>query len=454
MRRAGTPFLLISGIAGLGGLLFGYGTAIIAGALFFLQQRFALDHSLTGLLVATTLAGAALGAGVAGPLADALGRRRVIASAAVLFAAGSLLAASADLRLSLFFGRALVGLAIGLSSTVTPLYLSEITAAEQRGAIVTLNQLLITVGILVAYLVNLAFVGTPLGWRWMFGLGALPALVLLAGLGILPESPRWLLRQGRMEAAAAALERLRQDPQARAEEWAQLQAAGDSQRGGWRELFRSRLRKPLLIALALALFQQITGINVVLYYAPIIFHAAGFASTQGEVLATVGIGSINVLATLIAVRRLDRWGRRPLLLGSFAGMLLSLLILATGLSLALQGPWLYLIVAAIAAFVISFAMGIGPIFWLLIAEIFPNVLRGRAMALATVLNWLSNMLVTGVFLDLAARLGAGGTFYLYALASFLALLFTWRWVPETKGLRLEDIEQRLMASGKAPPPQH
>ena len=135
-------------------------------------------------------------------------------------------------------------------------------------------------------------------------------------------------------------------------------------------------------------------------------------------------------------------------------MLLSLLILATGLRLALQGPWLYLIVAAIATFVISFAIGIGPIFWLLIAEIFPNVLRGRAMALATVLNWLSNMLVTGVFLDLAARLGAGGTFYLYALASFLALLFTWRWVPETKGLRLEDIEQRLMASGKAPPPQH
>ncbi|MEY2342804.1 sugar porter family MFS transporter [Acidithiobacillus sp. IBUN Pt1247-S3] len=435
MRHTGTSFTLIAGIAGLGGLLFGYGTAIVAGALLFLRRTFALDASSAGFFVAIALAAAALGAALAGVLADRFGRRRVIGLAAFLFALGSLLAALANATPLLFLGRACLGLGIGLSSTVTPLYLSEITEAQRRGAIVTINQLLITVGILLAYLVNLGFAELAGGWRWMLGLGAVPAVILLLGVLLLPESPRWLLQGGRAADARQALQSLRSD--GGDAEWQALANTAGQRALPWRALLGQR--RPLQIALLLAIFQQITGINVVLYFAPIIFHAAGFASTDGEIIATVGIGSINFLATLLALRWLDRIGRRPLLLTSFAGMLVSLLILASCMVLHAQGAFLYLLAVAVAAYVAFFAIGIGPVFWLLISEIFPTGLRGRAMGLATIANWLSNMLVTGVFLNLIGWLGEGQTFFLYALACLIAGYYTWRRVPETRGLSLEEI---------------
>ncbi|MBU2754580.1 sugar porter family MFS transporter [Acidithiobacillus sp. CV18-2] len=436
MQRGATSFALIAGIAGLGGLLFGYGTAIVAGALLFLRHVFSLDASSAGLFVAIALAAAALGAALAGVLADRFGRRRIIALAALLFAVGSLLAALANSIPLLFLGRACLGLGIGLSSTVTPLYLAEITPAKQRGAIVTINQLLITVGILIAYLISLAFADSSAGWRWMFALGALPAIVLLLGVLLLPESPRWLLQMGRSEAARQALQGLRLDPAAT--QWQELAANNPGQRSlPWRALLAQR--RPLQIALVLAIFQQITGINVVLYFAPIIFHAAGFTSTDGEIIATVGIGTINFFATLLALRWLDRIGRRPLLLTSFLGMFASLLTLASCMLAQAQGAFLYLLAFAVAAYVAFFAIGIGPVFWLLISEIFPTGLRGRAMGLATIVNWLSNMLVTGVFLSLMHWLGEGQTFFLYALASLVAAWYTWRRVPETRGLTLEEI---------------
>ncbi len=443
-------FVLIAVIAGLGGLLFGYGTGVVAGVLLFLAHDFQLNGSLQGLFVAVALAGAALGAAIAGMLADAWGRRRVLLATAALFVLGSLLAALANTVLLLFLGRVLVGLAIGLASTVTPLYLAEITTPARRGAIVTINQLYISIGIFVAYGVNLLFADLASGWRWMLGLGALPALLLFVGMWVLPESPRWLIKQGLTARAEAALQYLRSTTQV-TEELTSLRQGGAeiaARSTSLPTLFRNpKLRRMMIIGLGLAVFQQVTGINVVLYFAPKIFQETGLSSPFMAILATGGIGLVNVLATILAMRFLDSLGRRKLLLWGLWGMLISLLLLSAAFVLPLQSvAGAILIVLISAVFVAFFAMSIGPVFWLLISEIFPQAVRGRGMSLATVVNWLANMLVAGVFLDLVGAIGRSGTFLIYAAMTLLAIVFTLKMVPETKGLSLEQIEQQFISN--------
>ncbi|WP_414040480.1 sugar porter family MFS transporter [Acidithiobacillus sp. M4-SHS-6] len=441
--------MLIAVIAGLGGLLFGYGTGVVAGVLLFLAHDFQLNGSMQGLFVAVALAGAALGAAIAGIFADRWGRRRVLLATAALFVLGSLLAALANTVAILFLGRALLGLAIGVASTVTPLYLAEITTPARRGSIVTINQLYISIGIFISYGVDLFFADFASGWRWMLGLGALPAIILLVGMWVLPESPRWLIKQGFIARAEAALQYLRSTTRV-TEELTSLQQgnAEKSTRGtSLRVLFQNRkLRRMMTIGLGLAAFQQVTGINVVLYFAPKIFQETGLSSPFMAILATGGIGLVNVLATVLAMRFLDSLGRRKLLLWGLWGMLFCLLVLSAGFFLHLQGmAGAILIVLASAVFVAFFAMSIGPVFWLLISEIFPLAIRGRGMSLATVINWLANMLVAGVFLDLVATIGRGGTFLIYAAMTLLAIIFTLKMVPETKGLSLEQIEQQFIS---------
>jgi MFS transporter, SP family, galactose:H+ symporter len=446
-------FYLIASVAALGGLLFGYDTGVISGALLFIRHVMSLSPTLQGVVVSIALAGAAVGAAMAGNLSDRMGRRRVILGAGLLFIAGAVVSAVAGNIAILLIGRFFVGLAIGVASMLTPLYLAEISPARDRGAIVSLNQLCITSGILVSYLVGFALAGVTGGWRWMLALGAVPGIMLSIGMLILPESPRWLAGHGRVEDAGTVLQRLRGDTQVEAElgelrtdlarEGRKLARASD--------LLAPRLRKPLIIGIGLAMFQQITGINTVIYFAPTIFQSAGLPSAATSILATAGVGAVNVIMTIVSIRLIDRLGRRRLLFWSLGGMTVTLVALGGAFFAGTSGQLAWVAVVSVAAYVGFFAIGLGPVFWLLIAEIFPLALRGRAMSLATVANWVFNLIVSLTFLDLVGVLGSGGAFLVYAVLSVAALVFIALMVPETKGRTLEQIEDAL--EGSRPPQQ-
>jgi MFS transporter, SP family, galactose:H+ symporter len=318
--------------------------------------------------------------------------------------------------------------------------------------VTSLNQLCITLGILISYLVGYALASTPEGWRWMMGLGAVPGLVLGAGMLALPESPRWLAGHSRMAEAEAVLRRLRGTQADVATELAALRTDLQREDGKlvpWSALLAPRLRPALTVGIGLAMFQQITGINTVIYFAPQIFQAAGLSSASVSILATAGVGAVNVLLTLVSIRLIDRAGRRALLLWSLGGMAVTLFVLAGGFAFDTSGPLAWITVLSLAGYVAFFAVGLGPVFWLLIAEIFPLGVRGRAMSLATISNWGFNLLVTVTFLGLIDLCGRAGTFFVYAILTLVAFAFTMRLVPETKGRSLEEIEDAL--EGRPPP---
>jgi sugar porter (SP) family MFS transporter len=438
-------FYLIAAVAALGGLLFGYDTGVISGALLFIRQVMSLSPTLEGVVVAIALAGAAIGAAMAGQLSDRRGRRRVILGAGLLFIVGAVISALAQGVTILLLGRFLVGLAIGVASMLTPLYLAEISPARDRGAIVSLNQLCITGGILVSYLVGFVLASATGGWRWMLALGAVPGIILSVGMLVLPESPRWLAGHGRLQDAETVLQRLRGSADIQ-EELSALRT--DLAREGRHlvrasELLAPRVRPLLIIGIGLAMFQQITGINTVIYFAPTIFQSAGLSSAATSILATAGVGAVNVIMTIVSIRLIDRLGRRPLLFWSLGGMTVTLLVLSGVFYAEASGQVAWVAVASVAAYVGFFAIGLGPVFWLLISEIFPLSLRGRAMSLATVANWAFNLIVSLTFLDLVSALGNADTFLVYAILSVVALVFIALMVPETKGRSLEQIEEAL-----------
>ncbi len=324
---------------------------------------------------------------------------------------------------------------------LTPLYLAEIAPARERGALVSFNQLAITLGILVSYLVGYAFAAAG-AWRWMLGLGALPGLILAIGMLTLPETPRWLAGHGHADAARDALVRLRGRNVSIEPELAQLRAdlRRETRLQPENRLRHGSARLPLIVGVGLAVFQQVTGINTVIYFAPTIFQAAGLSSSSAAILATAGIGVVNVLATIAAIWLVDRAGRRKLLLIGLAGMAVSLCLLAAGFLLGAGAALGWLIALSLAAYVAFFAIGLGPVFWLLIAEIFPLAIRGRGMSAATIANWLANLVVALTFLKLVEWLGRPGAFLVYAALTVAALLFARALVPETKGLSLEEVE--------------
>jgi sugar porter (SP) family MFS transporter len=442
-------FFLVAVIASLGGLLFGYDTGVISGALPFLKQDFTLDARMLGVATSAVLVGATLGAAGAGTVSDMFGRRRVILVVALLFVAGALGSAAAQSLSVLLAARAVVGVAIGIASMLTPLYLSEIAPKAIRGFIVSMNQFCITLGILVSYIVDYLLADAADNWRWMLGLGAVPGLILFFGMLTLPESPRWLAGHGRLDAARAALGHMREPSEVEAE---LVELRTDLARNGklvpWSALLSPHVRKPLIVGVALAVFQQITGINTVIYYAPTIFQSAGMSSASVAILATAGVGLVNVIMTVVAMRLLDVVGRRALLLWGLGGMIVMLLALSAGFALG-TGGWVALVtVVSVAAYVGFFAIGLGPVFWLLISEIFPLAVRGRGMSVATVSNWGSNFAVTLVFPPLVAALGSASAFFAFAVLSVGAFIFTLRMVPETNGRSLEEIEAQL--EGTAP----
>ena len=437
----GTRFVYVAALfAALGGLLFGYDTGVISGALIFIKREFGLTTAAEEVVVSGVLLGATIGAIFGGKAADLFGRRRVLLVTATIFGIGALASAVAPSPAILIISRVVLGLAIGLASTNVPVYLSEVAPPHARGWVVSLFQLAVTVGIVVAYLTDYAFAAIEEGWRWMLGLAVAPALVFGTGMFFLPETPRWLIRGGHHEVAHRVLVRIRGFADVNVEiEEIKASLAQQAESGHWTDLLHRQVRLALVVGLGLAIFQQITGINTVIYYAPKILQTAGFNSASGAILATVGVGVVNVAMTIIAMFLVDRAGRRPLLLVGIAGMIVTLGVL--GLSFRYPSEQLaWIAVTCLMGYVASFAIGLGPIFWLLIAEIYPLKIRGLAEGTAATFNWASNLIVSLTFLTLVEKLGASSTFFLYALASVLSWLFAYYFVPETKGRTLEQIE--------------
>lgn len=427
-------------IGALGGLLFGYDTGIIAGAILFIRDDFRLNTVEQGLVVSSLVLGALAGAAITGYLGDRFGRRRLLLLAGAIYAGGALGAALAPSVTVLIGFRLLLGLAVGVSSVVVPLYLAEMAPTSVRGALASLNQLMIAIGIFVSYVVTYALSGTG-DWRLMLGLAGVPAAIMLAGLAFQDESPRWLVAHGRPDEARAVLARTR-DPGDVQQELAEIQRANQAGgRSGALALLRSRgLRRGLLLAALLAVFQQLIGINTIVYYAPTILNAAGFGKSAA-ILNSVGLGSLSIITTVIAAGIVDRVGRRPLMLGGLVAMVASMAIIGSvffGDALhATDGK--LIAITSLAAFKIAFSLSWGPLVWVMLPELLPLHARATAMGGAVFLNWAANFLVSLLFPILLAA-GAGTVFEVFAGFGVVAFLLTAKWLPETTGRSLERLE--------------
>jgi len=434
------PVYFITSVAALGGFLFGYDTGVISGALLFLEQSFALNATTQEIAVSAVLAGAIIGAIVAGRLNDALGRKKTLLLLAVIFTAGALLTAISPNLVFFLICRVIVGLGIGAAASVVPVYISEIAPPQLRGTLVTFNQLAVTVGIAVSYWVDLAFAHAALGWPPMFASAAIAGIALFLGMLLCPETPRWLASKGRWDTAQAVIEHIKGAQLEQELPDIRQSLREGRQQVGLRELFTPRLRVALIVGAGLAVFQQLVGINTVIYYAPTIFEYAGFASASSAILATSIVGVVNVLATIAAIFLVDWLGRRPLLLGGSSIMVVALTML--GMIFAHNVSHIgSLTLITLIVYILAFALSFGPVFWLMSAEIFPTRVRAAGASISSFANWAANLLVSITFLSLVGALGAPATFWLYACLGGLAFVFCWLLVPETKGRSLEQIER-------------
>lgn len=439
-----TYVFLLASVAALGGLLFGYDTAVISGAIGFLAERFQLGAVAKGWAASSALVGCMVGAASAGVLSDQLGRKRVLLVSAVAFLVSAIWAALPRTLAEFVVARIVGGFGIGAASMLSPLYIAEVSPARVRGRLVSINQLAIVSGMVIVYFVNayIASLGdtawnVALGWRWMFGSGALPAVVFLLLLFAVPESPRWLTKQGRDAEAMAVLVRVGGAKHAE-DEMRDIQQTIAQESGSLLQLFQPGIRVALVIAVVLAVLQQITGINVVLYYAPEIFKNAGLPVSTA-MNDTVLVGLVNMLFTLVAIWLVDQLGRKPLLLLGTLGMGASLALLGGAYYFQmLHGKWVLL---CTLLYVASFASAMGPVVWVIMSEIFPTRIRGRAMSIATVCLWVACYLVSQTFPWMLETFQGALTFWFYAAMCGVALAFIGLCVPETKGKTLEQIER-------------
>jgi SP family arabinose:H+ symporter-like MFS transporter len=431
--------VLLAATTAISGFLFGFDTAVINGVLLLLRRQFNLSNLQTEVAASSLLLGCLLGAAGASMIGDRYGRRKSLIFSAVLFALSSLGAAAASTAALFSVARLVGGLAIGVASVLTPIYIAEISPSKNRGALVSINQLAIVIGILSAYLVSwlLSRTGED-SWRWMLAVAVAPSLAFLAGLLAIPESPRWLISRGRRDEGERILARIF-GAKAAKEQVQAVERAVANEEGSWREVFSKGMRKRLAIGMLLALFSQITGINTVLYYGSIIIseHFPG-QSTSMALIANVIIGAVNLIFTIVAMVFLDRWGRRGILMTASGGMAIALTILVITLNLHNIPPAFML--GGLLLYVAFFALGMGPGPWLIISEIFPTKVRGRAASVATSTLWSGTLVVTFTFLTLVKVLNLWGTFAIYAMLSFLCFVYVWKMVPETKGRTLEQIQ--------------
>jgi MFS transporter, SP family, galactose:H+ symporter len=431
----------------LAGALFGYDQGVISGALIGIEKEFSLGAFLLEVVTSWVTLGALFGSLAGGYVADHWGRKQALLAAAVLFIVGALIEAFAPGVFILVIGRFVVGFGVGVAAVAAPLYAAELAPAAQRGRYISSYQLAITIGIFLAYFVDQALAG-PDGWRWMLGVSAVPGVLLFAAVVPALESPRWLLKMGRADEARRTIASISPDVDTQS----QLSAIKESLRderaaASWSEILAPRWREPLKVGLGLAVLQQVTGINAIIYYSNNIFAAAGFSTPAAQADATTwAIGAVNVLATFIALAFIDRLGRRPLLMAGLIGMGLSLAVVGLAfLQLETLGPGEQtttgiVTLAALVVFIISFACSLGPVTWTVINEIYPGAVRGRAVALATAVNWGSAFVVSQFFLTLIKGVGPAVTFWLLAAFCGVGLVWVYLKVPETKGHSLEEIE--------------
>jgi sugar porter (SP) family MFS transporter len=445
---------LIALIAATGGLLFGFDTGVISGALPFLKQYWQLDDSAIEWLTTSVLVGAVIGAILSGKLSDTLGRKKMIIVNAVIFAIGAAGCAIANSLALLIVMRIIIGFAIGITSYVVPMYIAEVSPSRRRGMLVTLNQLMITIGILVSYISDYAFSNDQNleSWRVMFGVGLIPAIILLVGMFRLPESPRWLISKNRWQEGRKVLAQVEDADlvDKTLNDLKQEMAIARAAKTSVKEIFKPWLRPALMITIGIFFFQQFSGVNTIIYYTPIIFKMAGIVSNTESIMPAVIIGAVNVLACLVSVFLLDRVGRRKLYMIGISGMMPSLAILGAcfyfkdflGSSLPVFA------ILSIVCFIISIAISLAPLGWLLISEIFPLSVRSVGMSIGSLAHWGFNAIIAFTFLKLVNTLGVSFTFWCYAFVCLLGIAWGYYYIPETKGKSLEDIEKHWRENKK------
>jgi SP family xylose:H+ symportor-like MFS transporter len=445
-----TYVFLVCVVAALGGLLFGYDTGVINGAIGPLKAHFELDATWEGWATGCALLGCAIGAALAGTLSDRFGRKKVLIFAAVMFLISAIgTAVPPTIGIFVFF-RIVGGVGVGAASISSPMYIAEISPARMRGRLVSVNQFAIVTGFLVVYFVNyfIALQGNEawnqsLGWRWMFGSESLPAVLLLILLFFVPESPRWLTKQGREDEALGILTRVDGPVYAQAE-LGEIKETISRESGSLGQLLQPGMKIVLVIGIVLAVLQQITGINVFLYFGTEIFKKMG-SGTNAALLQTVIVGAVNLAFTIVAIWTVDRLGRRPLMMIGSAGM--GVCLAAMGLAAFVQSTGLWILLF-ILGYIACFALSVGPVTWVILSEIFPTRIRGRAMAVATVCLWVANYVISQTFpmMDehpwLLETFHHAFPFWLYGFFCLVLLLFVRAFVPETKGKTLEEIERR------------
>jgi len=438
-------------VAAVGGLLFGYDTAVVAGAIGFIEKLYNLSPAMKGWVASCALIGCIVGAMFAGKLSDAIGRKKVLVLSAVLFAVSSAgILIPLDLNWFVFF-RLIAGLGIGIASMLAPMYIAEIAPADIRGRLVSINQLGIVSGILIIYFVNATIAGwhdeawnISTGWRWMFGSGLIPSAIFLLLLFFVPESPRWLAQQQRWDEAKLILTKVNGIAKAESE-LTEIKETLKTETSSFADILKPGVRKALMIGVILCIFSQVTGINAIMYYAPEIFKSTGDGSSS-SLMQTVLVGVINVLFTLVAIKYVDSLGRRTLLLVGCAGMALCLAIVGGAFYFDLAKG--YLVLIAILAYIAFFAISLGPLAFVVIAEIFSNRNRGIAMSVCIFFLWTFVYVVSQSFPMLLDSIGSAFTFWIYMIMSVAAFFFVYLLIPETKGKSLEEIERYWMPKSK------
>ena len=435
---------LISAVAAFGGLLFGYDTAVIAGAIGYLEVQFELSPMLTGWAASSAIWGCVFGALFAGALSDKYGRKKVLLLSGLLFTLSALGSAVPDNLTQFVMARFIGGLGVGSASMLSPLYISEIAPAKIRGMLVTLYQLAIVFGINIIYIVNYLIANThdqvwnvQLGWRYMLGSEGIPAILFFILLFFVPESPRWLVKENRSEEALKILNQINR-PEETHRILEEIKETVNEEKGSFLDLFKPGIRKAMFVGSVLAFFSQVTGINAIIYYAPEIFKQVGFGS-ESALFQTMIIGFVNMLFTLVAIRLIDYWGRRTLLIWGLFGIVSCLLGMGMFFYFEItSGPLLLLF---ILGFIASFASSLGPIPWVLISEIFPTKTRGTAMSFSIVILWLGVVLITQFFPVLLSLFGGAFTFWIFMINALILLIFTLILIPETKQKTLEEIQE-------------
>ncbi len=445
-RGSGSALIYIFGA--LGGLNWGYDTGVIAAALLYIRQDFNLSSFMTGWIVSSLIIGAMIGAAVGGRMNDALGRWKVLMITAIIFTIGPFGLAFAPNPDVLVIFRFVLGLSAGLAAVTLPVYLSEIAPARIRGAVTAFYALAIVTGQFIGFVVGAALAQAE-AWRWMLGLAVVPSVLFLIGLFFIWETPRWLVKQHREEEAWEVLryDRTEEDARAELDEIKEMERIEEEEGvAGLREFLAPWVRPILIVGIGIAILQQIMGINTIIYYTPTTLTRVGFGD-QAAITANVGIGVLNIIAVLLAIRYADRLGRKPLLLIGAVGTTLSLGVLATTSLVGAEptgvGPVGIITVICLGAYIFFFQGSWGSIVWVLLGEIFPLGIRATAMGVATVLLWGANFVVSLTFPPLLEALGVGGLFLIYTFICLAAFFFVWFLVPETKGRSLEQIEQDL-----------